>query len=505
MATITPQGVAILDLGEWKTRLEGLFRDALGADLSLAPETPEGQIVGVMALTLAEMDETIADLANAFGVSNARGRQIDDNASLVHLARDGATRSRATLTLTGVAGTTVPAGARVKNDAGAVFFLDDTTLIGAANTVDATATCTETGPVEAGAGTLTSIVSLVPGWETVTNAADAAVGRDKETDRVFRSRYRASTARLANAPRDAVEAALIEEGATAWRVEENDGSAAGIVTGSAGHSNIGALRAISDGSLRVLEKDFTGIDLSSAGDMAAVAAALQAALREEFPRTVVSYETDRFRASFPDTGQLGDAFEVHTQGTGTDLSDALKLQSDDATILLNYLDLQGTVLPPHSVLCIVRGGLDAEVAAAIRRTKGLGVATFGGGTGAQRISVEVDGLTTYFRRPTETAVAVAVTVDVDSDFPAEGAAAIRRNLASYAAGTWRGGAGQFDTRGFAIGRPIDPKRLQTPVNAVQGHEIVSLEVTAGGDALPALPALDVLYTLAEADVTVTVE
>ena len=90
-------------------------------------------------------------------------------------------------------------------------------------------------------------------------------------------------------------------------------------------------------------------------------------------------------------------------------------------------------------------------------------------------------------------------------FPSDGVSVIKRNLISYAAGTWRGGAGLFDTRGFRIGHPIDINRLHTPINAVIGHKLVSLTVTreSDGSALPELPDLDTLYTLSESDISIT--
>ena len=50
MARVTEAGIVALDLAGWRAALEGIFRGSLGSDLDLAPETPQGQIVGTLPL-----------------------------------------------------------------------------------------------------------------------------------------------------------------------------------------------------------------------------------------------------------------------------------------------------------------------------------------------------------------------------------------------------------------------------------------------------------------------
>ena len=509
MATITPQGVVTRNLGEWKEHFEGQFREAFGDDLSLAPETVEGQLIGVMALAFVEQDEAIADTANAAGISTGQARHLDDTASLLSLVRDGATRSRVDLSLTGVSGTNVPAGSRVRNDSQAVFSTSESVRIGSNGQAIVRALATETGPVEAPVGTLTTIVTQVAGWETVTNNEAATPGRNAESDLAFRSRYRASTARLANGPQDAIEAALFEAGATAYRIEENDGSAGGVITGRANSSQpLSTLDNVSDGSFRVGNRDFEDIDLSTATSFAEVAEIVQTALRTVWPDTAVANigNARQFSVSIPNAADLSGLFSTAASGEGTDISGMMGWDSSrNPTLTAGIRRIQGFDLPAHTILCIVRGGLDADIASAVRRSKGLGVQTWGGATGDRRTVVQVDGQDTVFRRPLEIPLAITMTIDVENGFPSDGIATIKENLVAYAAGTWRGGSGLFDTRGFRIGHPINNVRLQVPVNAVFGHEITSISVTVSSDgsALPELPSLDTLYTLASENVSVT--
>ena len=78
-----------------------------------------------------------------------------------------------------------------------------------------------TGPVEAAAGSLTKIVTVVPGWETITNANAASVGVDRQSDQDYKNKYRVRTAHSSIGPITALKAALAEALATRVRVEDN--------------------------------------------------------------------------------------------------------------------------------------------------------------------------------------------------------------------------------------------------------------------------------------------
>ena len=54
--------------------------------------------------------------------------------------------------------------------------------------------CTEAGPIECPAGTLSSIVTVIPGWDTGINQAAGVVGRTRESQADFENRRFASVA-----------------------------------------------------------------------------------------------------------------------------------------------------------------------------------------------------------------------------------------------------------------------------------------------------------------------
>ena len=147
MATITDAGVEPQDgyVGE----LETLMRQVFGADLNLDAETPQGQLVGILGLFFANLDEVAVHGVNGLNLFRAAGLQLDDMGTLFDNPRIGGEQSTVTATLTGTAGTIVPAGARARTTDGAVFASDVQVIIGAMGTVDVLFRATTNGPVQA--------------------------------------------------------------------------------------------------------------------------------------------------------------------------------------------------------------------------------------------------------------------------------------------------------------------------------------------------------------------
>ena len=168
--------------------------------------------------------------------------------------------------------------------------------------------------------------------------------------------------------------------------------------------------------------------------------------------------------------------------------------------------LQGLTLPGHSILAIVEGGINSEVAAALFAAKTGGIPTVGD------VVVEVPHANdnrvrppVRFRRVREIALAFALSITYGPEFSNRGAELIKERCAAWFTGEYMALSGRFETGGAQIGSTVDPLRLLTPVQSVPGHIVTahSLTLLSDGSALPALPDLDVRYTLAVADITVT--
>lgn len=181
-------------LDDLVTQLENEFKGVYGANFKVDPETKQGQIIANVAAEYASLWDVAEDSFNSFNPSAALGKALSDLVQYNGLTRQEATKSTVELTLTGTNGTLVPAGSQVEIIDSTVKFETITSVTIGAGPALVNAEALETGPIEAAAGTLTTIFTPVTGWSTVTNVADATPGLNEETDEELRARRNRSTA-----------------------------------------------------------------------------------------------------------------------------------------------------------------------------------------------------------------------------------------------------------------------------------------------------------------------
>ena len=185
---ITPEGFNRKRLDQLKAELDAAVRAIFGDNVNLEPESPDGQINGVVSESNANLWELLEEGYNAFNPSVASGVALSNLVQLNNITRLPATPSLVELSLTGSDGTLIPSGSIVStSDTGAQFATDeDVTISGGVGTVDASSI--DTGPIGALSGTLTVIETPITGWDSVTNATDATLGANLETDPELRAR-----------------------------------------------------------------------------------------------------------------------------------------------------------------------------------------------------------------------------------------------------------------------------------------------------------------------------
>ena len=339
MATIevTSTGVRAPSLEEALAQARRELQEIFGDDLAPEVQTPQGQLAGLLALLRAEVGEAVVRSGNAVSVDHAAGVQLVSLGSLLGIQKLGALRSRVTATLTGVSGTNIPQGSRARTTAGDEFRTAVAVSLDPAGvTVEMEAV--NTGAVVAVAGTLTDIVTVVAGWETITNASDAVPGRSLQTDQGYRMAYRGRTGRLALGPMDGLVGALADalagriaarentdltarvvqqftlqrshilvvaeegsDGDLTRAVENHRGMGAGTMTAIRGgaHSTLAQLQAIAAGAVTWNGTAYAGLDLSGVADLDGVATALTTHLAADAVPPVVAYIDGAFVAQFP--------------------------------------------------------------------------------------------------------------------------------------------------------------------------------------------------------------
>ena len=234
MATVGSTGIAPTSLATYITDVGAAFQSALGADLDLATETSQGQLIANLSLILAEADEGVVAVGNSLSLARSGGVALDDQGTLLDVERRDATRSTVTATIAGRAGMGIPIYAMASTVAGDIFRATAAAVIAAGGSVDVDFEAVETGPVPAAAGALVHIVTVIVGWETVTNAAAASLGREEETDTAYRGRYARHVGRNARTSLQTLEAQLLETaGVSDALVRDNATDSADTVQGQA--------------------------------------------------------------------------------------------------------------------------------------------------------------------------------------------------------------------------------------------------------------------------------
>ena len=187
------------------------FKEQGRPDLNTDPETPQGQLIDSQTAAIHQKDVELAFLAQQFNPQTASGRWQDALAKIYFINRKPAINSTCVCTLTGIHGTTVTAGALIRSTYDQTLWsLNEDTTIGSNGTTTATFTCQSEGAIQAGAATLTQIVTTVPGWDAVTNATAAEVGQLVESQAAFEARRYQSVALNGRSTTAAVYARVAE-------------------------------------------------------------------------------------------------------------------------------------------------------------------------------------------------------------------------------------------------------------------------------------------------------
>lgn len=176
---------------EIRVELEARWRGRFGANRNTGHTSVDGHFIDFTSEAVAMCFESAEGAYNASFLDTAGGVTLDLWAASHGFERQAATQSIVELALAGTNGTPVPAGTRVRLvDNGQIWTLDADVLIGGSPTEGAF-TAVNSGAIVAEAGSDWAIIDVVTGWTGATNAADAEVGDDRETDAEFRARIRA--------------------------------------------------------------------------------------------------------------------------------------------------------------------------------------------------------------------------------------------------------------------------------------------------------------------------
>ena len=190
--------------------IEAFRVNADDPDLNVDSASPMGQVIDAhVAETEASNSEKVF-LANMYNMATARGLFLDGLASLYFLERKISEPTVVTCQCSGLKGTAIPYGAIVQDTQGNQLrhSVAGGAVIGDAGTVDTIFTTVDHGAIEVKAKTVTKIVTVVAGWDSITNNVAGVLGRDRESDTELRTRIQESVAINANGSADSILSTL---------------------------------------------------------------------------------------------------------------------------------------------------------------------------------------------------------------------------------------------------------------------------------------------------------
>lgn len=209
MLQILNTGLQIERLDSILTRLSQAMRDIYGPDINIAPESPDGQMIGIFSQACADINEIISGVYAMSDPTKAVGVWLD-----IQLKYAGLTRNRQeysylnNVTVTAVNGTVIPLGYTVTDENGIEW---QTT---AAITVSGTTASVQLRSTAYGPYSLTTGKELIPktvilGVQSLYTTSDSVLGRYQESDESALMRFLRSYSINNLDDREGLEAALL--------------------------------------------------------------------------------------------------------------------------------------------------------------------------------------------------------------------------------------------------------------------------------------------------------
>lgn len=206
---LTTSGFSPMRLADVFDQLADDLRGEWGQNIRTDDRSVIGQLLGVIAERLGDLWAEGENVYASAYLDGATGSALDDLVALAALTRRLAAYSVVELTLAGDEATVITVDSVIRDEETLErwVILEEATITG--GTATTTARPERTGPVVALAGTSWEIVTPISGWDTATNALDAELGRDVESDASLRERFGLTMRAGGGSSFEAIRAALL--------------------------------------------------------------------------------------------------------------------------------------------------------------------------------------------------------------------------------------------------------------------------------------------------------
>lgn len=209
---ISPTGFVRKTQADVIDEFETKIRARVDANADQDPESPQGQLNGIIAEQVAENWEVLEEAYHAYDPNSSEGDALTNISQITGTDPRAATFSVVPVSCNLNAGSTAPQHSVVavvgRDDITFELDTDITNPGGSPANITGTATATNSGPVQAFAG-VAVIKNAAPGWNSVTFTEDAALGHVADTEITLRQRRQNQLALRGGTTVDAIAADLL--------------------------------------------------------------------------------------------------------------------------------------------------------------------------------------------------------------------------------------------------------------------------------------------------------
>jgi uncharacterized phage protein gp47/JayE len=234
-AQVTPAGITAPSFNDILQSLIATMQSIFGSDIVVTPDSQDGQMLAAFAMAINDANQTMIAVYNAYSPTFAQGAGLSSLVKINGLQRQSPTNSTVQLTIAGVVGTTINNGV-VQDGNGNLWNLPAVVIIPLSGAITVEGTCEVAGAINAEIGSITTIITVVQGWQSVTNPTVSVPGAPVESDAALRLRQSQSTAISGVTPLQSILAAVANiPGIERYAIYEND-TAVPDANGIPGHS-----------------------------------------------------------------------------------------------------------------------------------------------------------------------------------------------------------------------------------------------------------------------------
>lgn len=239
--SLTANGLTVKSVTEIVADLTAAFQLIYGPDINVGANSPDGQLIGILAQAIQDNGQLLVQVANSFAPDSAFGVILDQRMAMSGIIRNQGSYTTAYVTVTVTGAITLPGQDvlvatpsaqvfTVADTAGNQFQLVSSHTFGGAGSASLAFAAVTLGQIQTTANTIQTIITITPGVSSVNNPTTASdvEGLPEETDPQLKIRQANSYFLQSVAPADAIRAALlnVDDCVDAYVAENDTGSSA---------------------------------------------------------------------------------------------------------------------------------------------------------------------------------------------------------------------------------------------------------------------------------------